>query len=190
MKKLPSLQWTRKKTALAVSLAVIIAILIFVKSVTGPAVGTIEAPNSAEPAAQTYEPLNGKNFSLSYPSSYRLEDTGQHAVNILESYRLVASPARGGLARVVAVTIYDVPGGNLIDTSSYKSRKDKPGEYKFKTTQLGGHPAELVTSNLTSETVAFTKKGSMVAAIGFSGGVNAEGAEDEYNQILNSWKWE
>ena len=165
--------------------------IVFIKILSGPAKGTIEQPKTGNGAAVeiNYLKLDGQNFSLSYPDKYRLENSGQHAVNILESYRMIAPGSRGGLVRTVAVTVYDVPGSELYATSAYKARKDNPSEYKEEIEQINGQQVHFMNKIDIPETVAFIQKGSMVAAIGFSGGIAGEDAQAEYERVIDSWQW-
>ena len=163
---------------------------MFIKSLSGPAIGTIEPPKTGtNRVVEThYVTLEGQNFYLSYPDKYRKENTGQHAVNILESYRLTAAAPRGGLARLVAVTVFDVQGG-MTETSAYKTRIKNSSTYQKTVKKINGYEVHFFDNKQTPETVAFIQKGNRVATIAFSGGIADEKAQSEFDHIIDSWKW-
>lgn len=181
---------TKKRLTIAIIALAILAAILFVKLISGPAKGTIKTldSNSTE-TRDSYIKLGGQNFSLYYLEKYQLENTGQHAANILESYRLTTAGGPKGLARILAVTVSEMPAGGLAETSAYKSRLNDPATYRRAIEQRNGQEIHFFNNQQTPETVAFLQKGNMVATVGFSGGIEAEGATAEYDHVINSWQW-
>lgn len=191
MQNLFARRWSRKKLIIISAILLLILLIIFIKLITGPAVGTITVDNSSQatPANKIFEDLDGQYFYMSYPSNYRLENTGKHAVNVLESYHLQAAPQRGGLTRIAAVTIYSEPTGDLSQNSNYRLRIEEPEKYQEKVRNVNGYDMHFITNTTVPETVVFIQKGTKVAAVAFSGGVTQEGAQPEFDHMIQSWKW-
>lgn len=163
-----------------------------VRIIKSPAEGVIN-PMTLETtgavAAQNYTRYDAGQASFVYPANYRIDKGQDLPANVLASYSFVSPRQPGRPTKIIAVTIYKLPGTDLTENSAYKIRQDSPQIYAKSIEQVSGQSFTVFKKTDGTEAAVFTQHGSWLAAIGLSGALSNSLDDDDYKAVVNSWLW-
>ena len=183
-KKFPKL---KKRYAIIGAFVLVAAVIVgFIKSLNGPAIGTIiQQPAGVITPPTIYVEEAGEYLTFQHPEAYQAQRDDKRNSTALESYNLVQT-ANG--SRQLTVSVSNLNSGKLADNSGYSLRKSKPNEYQELNMTLGGQKIVVMSKiNAHFEKAAFLLKGKRLATFALtSGAANVEELNEEFTKILES----
>ncbi len=192
MIKLPKLR-SKKRLGLLLGVAIIVAAaFIGFKMINSPAEGAIK---NVLPAAAPNEPKTsyiekqGTYITFSYPDKYEDNKAARPTNTDLEHFLLLG---RQNGARLLAITVTQLPSGKLIDDSGYSFRLNHKETYVQSTTKLPNGQTAMIMANQTVnfEKTAFIMYGTKLASVALSSaGGQQDELQTEFDSIVSSVTW-
>lgn len=149
--------------------------------------GTIDNGTSNQPTSpEKYLSFNSKYIAFKYKSMYSVlkqPASGQD----LENYMFTADTT---YSKQIAVSVEQLPGGNLNNNTAYAYRKVSTDLYTNKIVNVGGITANEWLKDDGSEVTAFIVKGDTVAVLAFTSQNPTDQLAAEANNLLASFQWQ
>lgn len=131
----------------------------------------------------TWKLLEGKAFTLEYLSNYVSKDshvsTPDHLLFVTE----------GLVSKKLAIAVDSLRGHPLDAEPAFQDRKLHPDIYRLDTRKLAGTQFPVMIRLDNTEQVAFLVRGNTLATIALTNGDSKDMPVDEFNHMLESWKW-
>jgi hypothetical protein len=190
----PKKRWSRRKTALLVTVLVIGALAaagyIAKRSLTGPAVGTIitTMPASTRQQQVELEQFDGTQISFVHPQTY-IEQVSKPVPGELEHHIFVSS---GMVSKVLTVVVTPLPSGKLEDNASYYMRAQNSAKYHVKTTVVKNEKVVIFSSNdgQQFQQTGFWPHAGKLLTFTMSGvASDMPGMTAEYQDMMTSISW-
>jgi hypothetical protein len=155
--------WPRRMTlSVMIGVGLGAAIIVVLKFVDGPAVGTVktlaaaEASFSPTPTPAPTNTLSGLYVTLQYPGTYVDLQRVKSGATDLEDYLMSTKSVIVGGRSTLAVEVMPLPSNGLKDDPSYRYRSINPSLYTPSTvTMYGDEPATLMTKSDGTELTLF-----------------------------------
>lgn len=134
-------------------------------------------------------PQTGQYVSFEYPKGMTPRAAETDAAQ-LEAYTYVAKDVQSWL---LAISVSNLPAGNIADSSDYMLRKNNPSTYAQSEETLGGQTFIIMTDRTAGgfSEVAFVQHGSLLASISLTGdhATGLQPLQTTFDMVLSSWKW-
>ncbi len=183
---------TRRLILPVIILALVLAAIFLVKSLSKPAVGVISQPqlgqSDSAPKVQNTT-ATGKFISFAYPSDFTLHPQDRPSGQQLESFSLSKGPSP---FTNLNIEVDSLPNGNLADDGSYNFRVANAGRFKLEHWSAGGiNLAVFSDQTLPYAKTAFLVHGGRVLSISLSGGnpENSAAMDKTIKDLTSSIRW-
>jgi hypothetical protein len=141
-------RWVGRLTGLSIiGVAFGLAVIFLLRFADGPAVATTTAPQrpalkTAKVEAEGTALMSGPHVELAYPAKF---DAAQHISSNPGTYESYILSSKGNYRRSLSVSVQPLPGGQLIENSSYRFRQLNTDQYRETTEQVGGERIAVMT---------------------------------------------
>jgi len=171
-----------------------ISFMILLNYVDKPSVGSItnsKITNIVAPALNMTPTLFSSQYaSFDYPAILKKDHKNPSVNPVVDDYLFSYNDIESWN---LAISIYLIPAGELVDNNSYQVREIHTDQYQQSTQLINDHNVIIMTDKTITyyNKVAFLVRGSYQATISLSG--DDQGGEGNLvktlNMILGSWTW-
>ncbi len=186
----PRRRW-RRWVFYRVIIGVIVGFVIvgIIKLLNDPVVGTAlpqkQFVASPTPKAGLNE-LAGLIIDLNYPSAFDQVSRVSSSPSALEQY-VISSKAQ--YRRSIAVSVFNLPSGNLDDDSSYKYRLINPSLYKASAGAVKTEPVVLMAKNDHTELTMFWAHGGKLVIVAITSTASGDDVNTFMQAIMPTVRW-
>jgi hypothetical protein len=160
--------------------------LLGTSSVKGEVKAPTPTPTTTHTTVQKPQTLKANYFSLQYASTYMSQSSQNRDRQALEQFLLTANTFYD---KEMAITIRNLPSGNVQDDASFKLRQVHSDEYQDTVVTTAVGPVHVMVKQAGGEQVAFVPKGGVLATIALTTTGPDDNLASEMKALLASFQW-
>ncbi len=184
----------KTKYVVASSILIVLVMVLVVRYINRPAQGTIIYPNTSSLDNSSTNSLTPVSFnttyaSFSYPKVFSTYPAQTPTGQVIADYNFIDHNSEQWF---LAISILQIPGGNLNDNNAYEERQIHPNAYRHTVLQVNNQSVNVMTQINTStyNQSAFLVNNNYQAIVSLSANrLNDPSLQTVFNMLLNSWRW-